>query len=136
MYNASTASPTVPTSPTTPTSTPHNNAPPPAATATQPDTATPPSTTAAQATPTPAPQQPQPKKNLSLTVRTASCTELFLSMAFPLPDLQLSSFCFVFFPHYRENRCTQRRKCLRLQTKSPDLRKLLSWVSWQDQEVL
>ncbi|XP_047675762.1 negative elongation factor A isoform X2 [Tachysurus fulvidraco] len=67
MYNASTASPTVPTSPTTPTSTPHNNAPPPAATATQPDTATPPSTTAAQATPTPAPQQPQPKKNLSLT---------------------------------------------------------------------
>ncbi|KAG7330424.1 hypothetical protein KOW79_006646 [Hemibagrus wyckioides] len=67
MYNASTASPTVPTSPTTPTSTPHNNAPPAAATATQPDTATPPSTTAAQATPTPAPQQPQPKKNLSLT---------------------------------------------------------------------
>lgn len=84
MYNASTASPTAPTSPTTPTSTPHNNAPPAAATATQPDTATPPSTTAAQATPTPAPQQPQPKKNLSLTVRSAYCPRLSLSVAFLL----------------------------------------------------
>lgn len=96
MYNASTASPTVPTSPTTPTSTPHNNAPPTAATATQPDTATPPSTTAAQATPTPAPQQPQPKKNLSLTVRTAYCTSFSPSPRIPRA-FRLSLFVFILF---------------------------------------
>lgn len=97
MYNASTASPTAPTSPTTPASTPHNNTPPTAATATQPDTATPPSTTAAQATPTPAPQQPQPKKNLSLTVMTAYCTDLTLSKAFLRVSPSLNSSLFLFF---------------------------------------